>query len=94
MDADGEAGVGKGDFAEFVGDPAGLDRARLTASMSGPGGGVLDRDGLPGQGGELGVGGGLVGLDHGDVVGLLGLDQPGNVRLDRVQSVEGDDGAG
>lgn len=55
---------------------------------------MLDCDGLPGQGGELGVGGGPVGLDHGDVVGLLGLDQPGDVRLDRVQGVEGDDGAG
>jgi hypothetical protein len=55
---------------------------------------VLDCDGLPGQGGELGVDGGLVGLDHGDVVGLLGLDQPGDVRLDGVQGVEGDDGAG
>lgn len=40
------------------------------------------------------MGSGLVGLDHGDVVGLLGLDQPGDVRLDRVQGVEGDDGAG
>lgn len=94
VDADGQAGVGKGDSAEFVGDTAGLDRAGLAASVSGPGGGVLDCDGLPGQSGELGVGGGLVGLDHGDVVGLLGFHQPGDVRLDRVQGVEGDDGAG
>ena len=42
MDEDGQAGVGKGDSAEFVGDPAGLDRARLVASVSGPGGGVLE----------------------------------------------------
>ena len=48
----------------------------------------------PGQGGELGVGGGLVGLDDGDVVGLLRLDQPGDVGLDRVQGIEGDHGAG
>ena len=35
----------------------------------------------------------LVGLDHGDVVGLLGLDRPEHVRLDRVQGVEGHDDA-
>jgi hypothetical protein len=35
------------------------------------------------------VGGGLVRLDYGDVVRLLGLDQPADVRLDRVQGVEG-----
>ncbi|WP_366916525.1 hypothetical protein [Streptomyces sp.] len=94
VDADGQAGVGQGDSAEVAGDGAGLDRAGLTAYVSGSGGGVLDCDVLPGQGGELGVSGGLVGLDHGDVVGLLGFDQPGDVRLDQVQGVEGDDGAG
>ncbi|WP_232247973.1 hypothetical protein [Streptacidiphilus rugosus] len=94
VDADGQVGVGDGDAAEFVGDGAGLDRAGLASAVPGLGGGVLDGDVAPGQGGQLAVGGGLVGLDHGDVVGLLGLDQPGDVRLDRVQCVEGDDGAG
>jgi hypothetical protein len=56
-------------------------------------GGVLDGDVVPGQARELPVGGRLVALDHGDVVGVLGLDEPGDVRLDRVQGVEGDQGA-
>jgi hypothetical protein len=55
---------------------------------------VLDGDVPPGQGRELAVGGRLVGLDHGDVVGLFGFDEPGDVRPDRVQSVEGHDRAG
>lgn len=40
------------------------------------------------------MGDGLVGLDYGDVVGLLGFDKLGDVRSDRVQGVEGYDGAG
>lgn len=35
MDADGQAGVGKGDSAEFVGDPASFDRTGLAVSVSG-----------------------------------------------------------
>ncbi|MEU3436552.1 hypothetical protein [Streptomyces sp. NPDC006863] len=54
------------------------------ATVSGGGGGALDGGDGPGQGG------GLVALDHGDVVGVLGLDQPDGVRLDPVQGV-GDD---
>ena len=56
-------------------------------------GGVLDGHRVPVQGVQLGPGGGLVGLDHGDVVRLLGLDQPGDVGLHRVQRVEGDHGS-
>lgn len=91
VDAEREAGVREGDSAEFVGDAAGLDGAGFVAAVSGGGGGVLDGDVVPGQGGKLPVGGRLVTLDHGDVVGVLGLDQPGGVRLDRVQGVEGDE---
>ncbi|MGQ4457531.1 hypothetical protein [[Kitasatospora] papulosa] len=61
------------------------------AAVAGGGGGVVDGDVAPGQGGELPVGGRLVALDHGDVVRVLGLDQPGDVRLDGVQGIEGDE---
>ncbi len=91
MDTDGQAGVGEGDPAELVRDAAGLDRAGLVATASGGGRGVLEGDVPPGQGGELTVCGRLVRLDHRDVVGLLGLDQPAGVRLGRVQSVESDE---
>lgn len=70
VDADGQVDVGKGDFAEFAGDPAGLDRAGLAAAMSGSGDGGLDCDGLPGQDGELGVGGGL-GVEGDDGAGQV-----------------------
>ncbi len=53
VDADGQADVGKGDSAEFVGDPADLGQAGLAASMAGPGGLRLDCDGLLRQDGEL-----------------------------------------
>lgn len=48
----------------------------------------------PGQPGDLAVGGGLVGLDHRDVVRVLGLDQPRQVVFDGVQGIEGDHGPG
>jgi hypothetical protein len=67
---------------------------RDSPAVSGGGGGVPDGDVPPWQGRKLPVGDGLVGLDHDNVVGLLGLDQPGDVRLDRVQGVEGNDSAG
>jgi hypothetical protein len=89
VDAEGEAGGREGDFAEFVGDAAGLGGAGFVEAVSGGGGDVLDGDVGPGQGGELPVGGRLVAFDHGDVVGVLGLDQPGDVRLERVRGVEG-----
>lgn len=57
VDADGQAGVGKGDPAEFVRDSAGLDRAGLAPAVPGGGGGVLDGDVPPWQGRELAVGG-------------------------------------
>lgn len=51
---------------------------------------MLDGHLVPGQARELLAGGRLIPLDHGDVVGVLGLDEPGDVRLHRVQGVEGD----
>jgi hypothetical protein len=93
VDTDRQAGVREGNPAELVRDAAGLDRAGLAAAVSGGGRRVLDGDVPPGQGGELTVCGRLIGLDHRDVVGLLGLDQPGDVRLDRVRCVEGDKGS-
>ena len=45
---------------------------------------------LPVQTVQLGPGGGLIGLDHGHVVRLLGLGQPGDIGLHGVQRVEGD----
>ncbi len=44
-------------------------------------GGVLDGHRMPVQTVQLGPGGGLIGLDHGHVVRLLGLGQPGDVGL-------------
>ena len=61
------------------------------AGLAGGGGGG---DGRPGQGFDAGVKLGLVGLDHGDVVGFLRGHQPVQVGPHGVQRVEGDDRAG
>lgn len=90
VDAQGEFRVGEGDAAEVLVDCDGLDRAGLAAAVSGVGRGVLDGDGRPAKSVQLGPGAGLVGLDGGDVLRLLGLDEPGDVGLHRVQRVESD----
>lgn len=54
-----------------AGVAAGVGRAGFVATVSGGGGGVPDGGDGPGQGG------GLVALDHGDLVGVLG---PGGLR--------------
>lgn len=89
VDAGGELRVREGDAAEVVGDGESLDRAGLATAVSLVRGGVLDGDCVPVQTVQLGPGVGLIGLDHGHVVRLLGLHQPGDIGLHGVQRVEG-----
>jgi len=90
-DLDGLGGVGEDDAA---GDGAGLDPADLVAVVRGGAGSGLERNLPPGQLLQLLLQGGVVALDHGDVVGLLVLHQEADVLGLRVERVQGDHGVG
>ena len=72
----------------------GLQGAGLDAAVAGVAGGTAGRYLPPGQGLDLGIQQRLVFLHDGDVVGFLVVDQPVQVRPDRVEGVGGHHGAG
>ncbi|MGW1810110.1 hypothetical protein [Streptomyces sp. NPDC002078] len=79
---------------EAARDGAGLDPADLVAAVRGGVGSALQRDLPPRQPLQLLLQGGVVALDHGNVVGLLVLDEEASMLSLRVQRVEGDHGVG
>jgi len=89
-DADGLGGVGEVQAS----DGGGLQAAELGPTMAAVAGVVGDGDLAPGQGGQLVVQGGLVGLDDQEVGGVLVGDQPVGVRTLGVQRVGGQDPPG
>jgi hypothetical protein len=58
-----------------VTDADGLEAAQLDAAVAAVAGAVGDRDAVPGQAGAAVQQGGLIGLDHQQVVRLLDADQ-------------------
>jgi hypothetical protein len=84
-DPQGLGGVGEVQ-ASHGGD---LQLAKLHAAVAAVAGVVGDRDVAPGQGGQLVVQGGLVGLDDQDVGGVLSVDQPVGVLALGVHGVGG-----
>lgn len=83
-------GVGEGQ----VGDGGHLDPPDLVAAVGGGAGLVHQRDLSPRQPSQLVVQGGVVGLDEGDVVRVLVLDQEAGVVVLGQHRVEGDHGVG
>jgi hypothetical protein len=75
-------------------DGGDLQAADLGPTVAAVAGVVLDGDLVPGQGGELVVQGGLVGLDDQQVVGVLVGDQPVGVLALGMQGVGGEDPPG
>jgi hypothetical protein len=70
-------------------DGGDLQPAGLGPAVAAVAGAVLGWDVAPGQGGELVVQGGLVGLHYQDVGGLLGGDQPVGVLALAVHGIWG-----
>jgi hypothetical protein len=77
-----------------AGDGGDLQAAEFHAGVAAVAGVVGDGDLAPGQGGQLVVQGGLVGLDDQQVGGVLGGDQPVGVGVLGVERVGGDHSAG
>jgi hypothetical protein len=89
-DPDGLGGVGEVQ-ASHGGD---LEAADLHAVVAPVAGVIGDGDVWPGQGGQLVVQGGLVGLDDQQVGGVLLGDQPVGLLALGVERIGGDDPAG